>query len=575
MGSNKRDIPVTDYWQQFVIRNESTSEIELCDAEGNSLGLLLEETNPIVEVDGIATFNFANGTSLEIGTIGPTGPQGPKGDDGAAGLPGPDGPAGPTGPKGERGVPGPDGPTGPIGPEGPIGPRGAQGDKGDAGADGQTGLPGPKGETGDTGAQGTPGDDGVGVANIQEIDGELIVTLTDGNTEGPFKIPGGTNVVANPTGVATEDLTKLEVGETIYGIQGGGGGTVYYDDVVDIPIQRNRLVNKFTVTGTRGNVVPSGSNVEFVKITIRKDYDVAGNGTFTFIPDVTFQAYGFAALFSQPFTGSNTTEYITQIGNDASGLSELITWDGVITDSNINGFDAWEITLDMGITTSINSAFSLSGNNTEVLIDNQSTGGTPPTSIVIFLGNEEVFSFNASALGVNDNNINFIGTTASTGITNITQFPVNWVAEYQNNVNQQEIVITADTAGEQPEWSFAVNNNGITGANAGDIGFDGPTFDTVEANLIRIVTFPDGTDLTSANVQAAIDFGTILLQGTISFEGTDAIDVNGQTAEYLTYTNLPGSPFYRIFTADGTGETITINAADASVAANIYQSKTY
>ena len=71
------------------------------------------------------------------------------------------------------------------------------------------------------------------------------------------------------------------------------------------------------------------------------------------------------------------------------------------------------------------------------------------------------------------------------------------------------------------------------------------------------------------------DFGNILLQGTISFEGIDGIDVNGATADYLTYTNLTGSPYYRIFTADGTGETITINAADASVAANIYQSKTY
>ena len=71
------------------------------------------------------------------------------------------------------------------------------------------------------------------------------------------------------------------------------------------------------------------------------------------------------------------------------------------------------------------------------------------------------------------------------------------------------------------------------------------------------------------------DFGNILLQGTISFEGIDGIDVNGATADYLTYTNLTGSPYYRIFTADGTGETITINAADASVPANIYQSKTY
>lgn len=34
---------------------------------------------------------------------------------------------------------------------------------------------------------------------------------------------GGTNVIANPSGEATETLTKLQVENTIYGISGGGG----------------------------------------------------------------------------------------------------------------------------------------------------------------------------------------------------------------------------------------------------------------------------------------------------------------------------------------------------------------
>ena len=498
MADNKLNIPVADYWEQFVLRGTSTTNVELCDAEGNSLGLLMAETDPIVDVDGIITFNFANGTSLQIdaeGSQGPPGPTGPKGDPGADGLPG------------------------------------------------EAGLSGPKGDQGDPGADGIDGTDGVGITNITEVDGALVITLTNGTTQGPFPIPGG--------------------------------GVVEYDNVLDIPIQRNRLVNIFTVTGTRGNVVPAGANAEFATITIRNDYIPGGDGSFTFIPDVTFQAYGFNALFSQVFTGSNLTEYITQIGNNAAGLSELITWDGVITTALLNGEPASSITLDMGVTTPINSAFSVTGTNPEATVTNQSTGGTPPTSITIMLGEVEVLSFNASALGVNDNNINFVGTTAATGINNITQFPVNWQAEYQNNTSQQEIVITSDVAGPQPTWSFVVDNNGVTGNNAGNIGFAGPTFDTVQANLIDIVTFPDGTSFTSANVEARIDFGTILLQGTISFEGTDGIDANGQVSDYLTYTNLTGGPFYRIFNADESGEVITINAADASVAANIYAIKTY
>ena len=36
---------------------------------------------------------------------------------------------------------------------------------------------------------------------------------------------GGTTVVANPSGTATETLTKLQVENTIYGVSGGGGNT--------------------------------------------------------------------------------------------------------------------------------------------------------------------------------------------------------------------------------------------------------------------------------------------------------------------------------------------------------------
>lgn len=35
---------------------------------------------------------------------------------------------------------------------------------------------------------------------------------------------GGTTVIANPAGAATDTLNKLQVGSTIYGVSGGGGG---------------------------------------------------------------------------------------------------------------------------------------------------------------------------------------------------------------------------------------------------------------------------------------------------------------------------------------------------------------
>ena len=168
------------------------------------------------------------------------------------------------------------------------------------------------------------------------------------------------------------------------------------------------------------------------------------------------------------------------------------------------------------------------------------------------LGEVEVFSFNASALGVNDNNINFVGTTAATGINNITQFPVNWQAEYQNNVSQQEIVITSDVAGPQPTWSIVVDNNGVTGNEAGDIGFDGPTFDTVQANLIDIITFPDGTSQTTAAVSGGADELSITDTDKLNLleDGTILSTVTLPDSGVSDYDDLTNKPIERLKTIE-------------------------
>ena len=506
----------------------------------------------------------------EKGDKGDTGADGARGEQGAMGLPGSQGQMGLPGTDGINGQDGTNGTDGTDGQDGAQGARGQQGLPGTPGTDGTDGTDGQQGipgTNGTDGSDGQPGKDGAmgntgpagSDASVTKENVDLALEIGDSDNDFYYNNEGEWVKLLDPTKGQIDDAIGANPGTNdprrFYAEDGqfrvpagGGGGTpgvVEYDDVLDIPIQRNRLVNIFTVTGTRGNVVPAGANAEFATITIRNDYIPGVDGSFTFIPDVTFQAYGFNALFSQVFTGSNLTEYITQIGNEAAGLSELITWDGVITTALLNGEPASSITLDMGVTTPINSAFSVTGTNPEATVTNQSTGGTPPTSITIMLGEVEVFSFNASALGVNDNNINFVGTTAATGINNITQFPVNWQAEYQNNTNQQEIVITSDVAGPQPVWSFIVNNNGVTGNNAGNIGFTGPTFDTVQANLIDIITFPDGTFQTTAatggggggdlfvNITRG---GTFLMaDGTKLPSGADATDTRGNdTARYNT-----------------------------------------
>lgn len=50
---------------------------------------------------------------------------------------------------------------------------------------------------------------------------ELLIEVKEAIEEGGGG-GGGTTVVANPTGPATDDLEKLQVGSTVYAVNGGG-----------------------------------------------------------------------------------------------------------------------------------------------------------------------------------------------------------------------------------------------------------------------------------------------------------------------------------------------------------------
>ena len=61
---------------------------------------------------------------------------------------------------------------------------------------------------------------GVKVGDNLSIDSNGRLSATGGG--------GGTTVIANPTGTATDDLTKIQIGQTIYDIEGGGGSGAGY-----------------------------------------------------------------------------------------------------------------------------------------------------------------------------------------------------------------------------------------------------------------------------------------------------------------------------------------------------------
>ena len=148
------------------------------------------------------------------------------------------------GPKGEKGEPGAQGPKGDKGDQGEKGETGAQGPKGDQGEKGETGAQGPKGDKGDpgekgeTGAQGPKGDQGEkgetgrGIAKIEIVDGELIISYTDGTTVNLGKIgqqaPDNTEhdlfeltILSDNTyaisGIKDNTVTSITIPDRIYG----------------------------------------------------------------------------------------------------------------------------------------------------------------------------------------------------------------------------------------------------------------------------------------------------------------------------------------------------------------------
>ena len=111
------------------------------------------------------------------------------------------------------------------------------------------GEDGEKGDKGDTGEKGAKGDTGNGIASIVKTStvgnvDTYTITMTDGTTATFTVTNGGVNVVANPEGTASDSLTKIEIGSTIYSISGGSGGASSYTELDDKP-----TMNGYTIIG--------------------------------------------------------------------------------------------------------------------------------------------------------------------------------------------------------------------------------------------------------------------------------------------------------------------------------------
>ncbi len=191
-------------------------------------------------------------TVLSGCAAGPQGPKGDKGDTGAQGPQGEQGIQGEQGVQGEQGAQGSQGEQGEQGDKGDkgnTGSQGAQGVQGPQGEQGEQGLPGNKGDKGDKGETGDKGDkgdtgatgaDGLGIANIELIDGKLVITYTDGTSDS-FDLPVGTTPsepAEKPT-VPTVDEVYLAGGMTDEQLKAAWNAATFEDDIHSVYIGKD------------------------------------------------------------------------------------------------------------------------------------------------------------------------------------------------------------------------------------------------------------------------------------------------------------------------------------------------
>ena len=244
------------------------------------------------------------------GQMGLPGTDGINGQDGTNGTDGTDGKDGAQGARGQQGLPGT---PGTDGTDGTDGQQGIPGTNGTDGADGQPGKDGAMGNTGPAGSDASVTKENVDLAlEVGDSDNDFYYN-NDGNwvvipdptkgqiddaigatpgtsdprkfyaEDGQFRTPAGgggsgTSVIANPTGAATADLTKLEVADVIYGISGSSGGGDLFVNITKggtfLMADGSKLPSGTDATDTRGNDTARYNTIEY------------GNDTYYWIQEV-------------------------------------------------------------------------------------------------------------------------------------------------------------------------------------------------------------------------------------------------------------------------------------------------
>ena len=295
-----------------------------------------DEDNP-VDLGKVTGQDGKDGADGKDGVDGKDGADGANGQDGKDGAAGKDGEQGPKGDKGEAGTDGKDGADGKDGKDGANG-RGIEsvsindtgeliitysdgtsenagkvtGADGEDGVDGKDGEQGPKGDKGEAGTDGTDGKDGAngkdgaagrGIDSFEIVEGDLVVTYTDGTVQkvGPI---AGKDAEAGADGKDGKDGAD--------GTDGRGVAKVEVDD-------EGNLVITFTdgTTQNAGQVTQPAQDSKPVQDGGEQGTSASGSSSFGTVLGIIatlIAVLGIAGAAANHFMPQQVNELLKQLG---------------------------------------------------------------------------------------------------------------------------------------------------------------------------------------------------------------------------------------------------------------------
>ena len=151
----------------------------------------------------------------------------------------------------------------------------------------------------------------------------------------------------------------------------------------------------------------------------------------------------------------------------------------------------------------------------------------------------EVVSFTSSAADTATENVDDIAAQLVLAINNNVETPINFDAEYDQAT--KTIILTAERAGNTNPWTIIFDNNGVTNANAGNLGYTSSQTGEI-INQMDVVTVAGEND--------------ILLQVNQSLGGilTSVTSVTSLASQNLIVSDYLGFGFFH-----GISESLTFN----------------